>query len=95
MPDKSRRRRGKYSAQGKKGKSRPSHPTVLAGQPAVAQAHESVSLPKVAVAAVRTPTMPLKPATISYPYVSAELRSIGILTGMMLIILVVLALVLS
>jgi hypothetical protein len=36
-----------------------------------------------------------KPAAIRYPYIAAELRTIGILAGVMLIVLVVLARVLS
>ncbi len=95
MPDKSRRSRGKYSAQTKKKRGRPSRPTILAQQPAVAQTHESVSSPKVPVAPASVPTPMAKPATISYPYVAAELRTIGILASIMLIILVALALVLS
>ena len=95
MPNKSRRSRGKYSAQVKKKKGRPSRPTMLAQQPATAQTHESVSSPKVPVAPVSVPTPMVKPAAISYPYVAAELRTIGILAGIMLIVLVVLALVLS
>ncbi len=95
MPGKSRSRKGKYSAQGKKKKGRTGRPTMLAQQPATAQTHESVSSPKVPVAPVSVPTPMVKPAAISYPYVAAELRTIGILAGIMLIVLVVLALVLS
>ncbi len=38
---------------------------------------------------------PTKPTPIRYPYVTAELKRIGILSAIMLVILVVLALVLS
>ena len=95
MPDKSRRERVKYSAQGKKKKGRPSRPTTLAQQPAVAQTHEPASSPKVPVAPASVPTPMAKPAAVHYPYIAAELRTIGILAGIMLIVLVVLALVLS
>ena len=93
MPGKSQRRRGKYSAQSKKRKSRPSRPTMLAQQPAVAQTHESVSSPKVSVPSASVPTPMAEPASVRYPYIASELRTIGILAGIMLIVLVVLALV--
>ncbi len=96
MPGKSRRRKGKYSLQGKKKKGRTGHPTLLAQPPAAAiQTHEPVSSPKAPVAPARVPTLIAKPAAISHPYIAAELRTIGILAGIILIVLVVLALVLS
>ncbi len=95
MSDKSRHSRGKHSAQSKKKKSKSIHPTTLAQQPAVTQTHESVSPAKVPVTPVSVPTPVAKPATVSYPHVAAELRTIGILATIMLIILVVLASVLS
>ncbi len=94
MPDKSRRSRGKHPAQAKKKKGRPSRPPIVAQQPAGAQTQESVSSPEVAVAPASVPTPIAKPAPISYPYIAAELSTIGILAGLMLIVLVVLALVL-
>ena len=95
MPGKSRSKRGKYSLQGKKEKGRTGSPTRLAQQPAVAQTHEPVSSPNVPIASARVPTPMTKPATISYPHIAAELRTIGLLAGIILIVLVVLALVLS
>jgi len=95
MPGKSRRRRGKYSFQGKKKKGRPSRPTILTQQPAVAQTAEPVSSPSVSVPSASVPTPMAKPAAVQYPYIATELRTIGILAGIMLIVLIVLALVLS
>jgi|ETNmetMinimDraft_11_1059920.scaffolds.fasta_scaffold389836_1 hypothetical protein len=95
MPDKSRRSRAKHSAQGKKRKDKIGRPAMLAQQPAVAQTHEPVSSPKVPVSPVSLPTPMAKQAAISHPSVAAELRTIGILAGVMLIVLVVLAFVLS
>ena len=95
MSGKSRRRRGKYSSQSKKKKDRASHPIILAQQSAVTQTHEPVSVPKVFAPSASVPTPVAKPATIWYPYIATELRTIGILAGIMLIVLVVLALVLS
>ncbi len=95
MPGKSRRRRGKSSFQAKKGKGGPNRPAMLAQQPATAQTHELVSSPNVSVPLARVPTPMAKPAAVRYPYITTELRTIGILAGIMLIALVVLALVLS
>ena len=68
---------------------------MLAQQPTVAQTHEPVSSPEVPVSPASLPTPMAKPAAISYPYVVAELRTTAILAGVMLIVLVVLAFVLS
>jgi len=91
MPGKSRRGRGKYSIQSKKKKGRPRRPSMLAQQPVAAQTPEPASSPKVPV-----PSTPMaKPALVRYPYIATELRTSVILAGVMLIVLVVLALVLS
>jgi len=95
MPGKSRRGRGKYSPQSKKKKDRLGRSATLARQPVVAQTHESVSSPDVSVPSVMVPTPVVKPAINEYPHIATELRIIGILAGVMLIVLVVLALVLS
>jgi len=87
MSGKSRRSRGKHAVHGKrkKGKLRPQ---VIVAQPqAVTQAEESVSSTKTAT--------PAAPVVVKYPYILTELRRIGILAGIMLAILIVLALVLS
>ncbi len=94
MPGKSRRGRGKYSPQSKKRKGRPSRPSVLAQQPAVTQTHEPVSSPDASVPSAGVPTPMAKPAAVRYPYIATELWTIGILAGVMLIVLVVLARVL-
>jgi len=95
MPGKSRSRRGKYSPQSKKKKSRPSRPTIPAQQPAVAQTHEPVSSPKVSVPSASVPTPMAKPVAVWHPHIATELRTIGIIAGIMLIVLVVLALFLA
>ena len=89
MPGKSRHGRGKRSFQSKKGESRRSPPTIAAQQQPVSQAYKPVA------PSVSAPTpMPAQTAT-QYPYIPTELRTIGILAGIILAILVVLALVLS
>lgn len=95
MPGKSRRRVGKYSIQRKKTKSSSSRPSTLTQPSAVAQAGEPVASPNLPVPGAGVPTPKAAPATVWYPYVATELRTIGILAGIMLIALVVLALVLS
>lgn len=88
MTGKSRRSRGKHSFRSKKGRGRPSPPIIVTQQQAVTPTNESVPPPKVSrklVLATSTATR--------YPYILAELRRIGILAGIMLAILIVLALV--
>ena len=95
MPGKSQRSRRKHSFQGKKKKGRRSHPGVIAQRQAGIQIDKPVAPPRVAVPAVSTPTpMPVL-TPVRYPYILKELRRTGILAGIMLVILVVLALVLS
>jgi len=95
MPGKSRRGRGKYSIQSRKKKGRPRRPAMLAQQPAAVLTSEPVSSPKVSVPSASVPTPMAKPSLVWYPYIATELRTIAILAGIMLTILVVLALVLS
>ena len=90
MPGKSRRGRGKYSAQSKKKRSTLAR---VARQPEAAETYQ----PAAGVLPSPSPSMPAtvtKPAGIQYPYITIELRRIGIMSGIMLAILVVLALVL-
>ena len=89
MPGKSRRGRTKPSARSKK---RRDIVTRVAPQPLASETSEP---------AVPAPTSPSTSgssgvlAGVRYPYIGRELRRIGILAGIMLVILVVLALVLS
>ena len=94
MPGKSRRKRRKHPIQSKKGKGTLSHPTIPVQQPAVAQTHKPVSSPTVSVPSANVPAPMAKPTVGQYSYLATELRTIGILAGIMLIILIVLALVL-
>ena len=95
MPGKSRRGKGRYLPQSKKGKGKSRRMAVPAQQPPAARPPEPVSSPKPSVPSASVPTPIVKPASIGYPYVAAELRSIVILAGAMLIVLIVLALTLS
>ena len=95
MPGKSRRRQGKYSVQSKKKKGRSSRPHTLVQQPASAQTDGPVPSPRVPVSSASVPTPVAKLEVIRHPYIAAELRNIGILAAMMVVVLVVLAMVLS
>ena len=95
MTGKSRRRRGKYSAPSKKRKGGPGRPSVPIAPSAVARVQEPAASAGVPVSSASAPTLMIKPADIRYPYVATELRTIGILAGIMLTVLIVLALVLS
>jgi len=95
MPSKSRHGRRKRSFQGKKKKGRRSPPGVVAQQQAVTEAHKPVAPPRVAAPSASAPAPTPVLTAVRYPYILTELRRIGILAGIMLVILVVLALVLS
>ena len=94
MPGKSHRKREKRSLQSKRREGGQSQPTMLTQQPASTQTHEPASPPVVPPSSTGGSTPMAGPLAARYPYVAAELKAIGILTGIMLIILIVLALVL-
>ncbi|MDP3879609.1 MAG: hypothetical protein Q8Q07_04810 [Dehalococcoidales bacterium] len=91
MPDKSSHRKKKYSAQPKKKKAHSSHAVTVEQSPV----GEVVSTTRVATPATATPSPAAQPAVVRHPYIAAELKTIGTLTGIMLVILIVLALVLN
>ena len=92
MPRKSRRFK---ALQSKRKKIRQRTLTPAAQQPAVAQTHKPTTPSGLSAPSVSAPTPKATLITRRYPYVAAELRRIGILAGIMLGILIVLALVLS
>ncbi len=95
MPGKSRHDRRKHSFQGKKKKGRRSPPGVVARRQADIQIDKPVAPPEVAAPSASAPTpMPVLTA-VRHPYILTELRRIGILAGIMLVILIVLVLVLA
>jgi len=91
MPGKSRHGRGKHPVRGKRRRSGRSSLAVAPQQPPPSQTYPTVPQPEVAD--VLTSVAPV--TTARYPYIVTELRRIGILAGIILVILVVLALVLS
>ena len=95
MPSKSRHGGRKRSFQGKKKKGRRSPPGVVARRQADIQIDKPVAPPKVVTPSASVPTPTSVLTAVRYPYILTELRRIGILAGIMLVILVVLALILS
>ena len=87
MSGKSRRSRGKHAIHGKRKKDKLRHQVIVAQPQAVTQAEAPVPSTKTATPAAHV--------VVKYPYILTELRRIGILAGIMLAILIVLALVLS
>ena len=95
MPSKSGHSRRERLARSKKKKGRRSPPVAVAQQPATAPTHETAASPRVSVPAAGTPSPGIVAAPAQYPYIASELRRIGILAGITLVILVILALTLS
>jgi hypothetical protein len=88
MP-KSRRHRGKYALVSKKKKGRRGPQVVTLQQREPAPVEKPVAVPaKVA----HVPSAPVPAVTVINPDLPLELRRIGILTGIMLVVLVLLAL---
>ncbi len=92
MPSKSQRGRSKRSSQNKKRKGNLAR---AAQQQPISQTSKPVSRPDVAAPSVSVPTFTTTPSAARKPYITTELRTIGILGGVILVILVVLVLVLS
>jgi len=87
MPKKPRKGKAFYSKR-KKIKQRP--PVPVARQQVVSQTPKSY----VPTPAVSIPSTKSTSKAVQYPYIAAELKSIGILSGIILVILIVLALTL-
>jgi len=92
MPKKSRRTK---ILQSKRRKSRQHFSATAAQQQVVAQTSKSVVSPPLSAPPVSVPTPMSKLSPARYPYIVAELRRFGILAGIMLVILIMLALVIS
>jgi hypothetical protein len=101
MAGKSRRKKGKYSIQSKK-QSGSVRPNPVVQQPLAAKVNETTPIASVPAPSRVVPARPArgaaqmaKPMTVRNAFVATELRTIGILAGLMLILLVVLARVLA
>ena len=91
MSGKSRRRRGKHSFQNKKEKDALAR---TAQQQPVSQVKKPVSRPAASAPAISVPTPRATLSAAQNPSITTELRRIGILGGIILAILIVLAFVL-
>ena len=87
MPSKSRHSRGKQSFQGKKGKGKRIPAATVAQEQAVSPTEPPATHARRAAPPLSAPP----PPAASHPHIAAELRRIGILAGIMLAVLVVLA----
>jgi len=92
MPGKSRRQ---HPPRSKRGKGKWSRSDTVPQQQAVAQSYKPAPRPEVSAPPVSVPTPVPAQTVVHYPYIVNELRTIGILAGAMLAILVVLALILA
>ncbi len=94
MPSKSRRKRGKQSFHGKKRKGKLT-PVLKTAEPATAsQTGAPAAPPTVTAPPVSKPVPAPTPAVARYPYVTSELKRIGIIAAIMIAVLVILSRVL-
>ncbi len=93
MAGKKRRSRGKHVPHSKKGKSRQSHLSTVSQRQPVSLADKVTASPEVVTPLANAQA--LLPASVKYPNLPSELRKVGILAGLMLAILILLALVLG
>lgn len=94
MPGKSRHAKGKHPHHSKKSKIKQRQATMSFQQHVTAEApKQKIYVDKSSPTAVTA--SPVKVRTALYPYITGELRRIGILAVIILVILIVLALVLS
>ena len=92
MPSKSRRG---HPPRSKRGKGKWSRLVTVPQQQAAAQSYTPAPRPEVPSPSVSVPAPVPIQTVVNYPYIVTELRTIGILAGAMLAILVVLALILA
>jgi hypothetical protein len=88
MSGKSKRKRGKqHSSRKMRGQE---SPRAVARVPAAPPTRDTTQ-PQVDSPPATVPTSPIvSPQAIRFPYITAELRTIGILAGIMLIVLIIL-----
>ena len=97
MSSKSGQSRRERLARSKRNKGRQSPPVKVAQQQAAAPIQETTALPGISAppsastSPVSAPVPEAVAAPVRYPYVVSELRRIGILAGIILVILVILA----
>ena len=96
MADKSRRGHGKHLPRSKRKKGGKGFPSQVAQPSAVTPRHEPAPRAALLVPSAKTPTSRRATVTVAqHPNIAAELRRIGILGGIMLANMVVLAMIFS
>jgi len=95
MPGKSRRGRGRHLPRSKRRKGGKSFSAPVAQPSAVTQRYEPAPQADMLVPSAKAPTPRATVTVAQPPNIAAELRRIGILAGIILVILVVLALIFS
>jgi hypothetical protein len=95
MPSKSRRKRGKRSFQGKKRKGRLTPVLKTAEQVTASQTGTPAAPSTVTAPPVSKPVPAPTPMAARYPYVTSELKRIGIIAAIVIAVLVILSRVLS
>ena len=93
MPGKSRHGKSKHH-HGKKGRAKHRRIATASPQPVVADTPTPAAIISKPPSS-GTPASPTKSRAVQYPYITTELRRIGILAGIIIIILIALAQVLS
>ena len=95
MPGKARHSKSRHTSRSKRRRSGQGSVATPVQQLADSDTYRSVSKPQVSPPSPGAITRAATAAPVSSPYIIAEMRRIGILAGITLVILVVLALVLS
>lgn len=88
MPGKSRHRKDKHLSHNKI-KAGPGHSATIASPPVPAQTKEPLVLPKAAVASANVPMPTAKLSATPRLNISRELRTIVLLAGIVLVILII------
>ncbi len=97
MAKRLRHGKGKQHPQSRKGRAKQRHAAMAAGQQAVSSVPPHSESVAIAVSShpVSVRATPAVPGRAHYIYITSELKRIGILAGIMLAILIILALVLQ
>ncbi len=95
MPGKSRRGHSRHLPRSKRRKGGKSFSAPVAQPSAVAQSSEPAPEAALPVPSAKAPTPKATVTLAQHPNIAAELRRIGILAGIILVILVVLAMIFS
>ena len=95
MPDKLQHGKGKHPSKSKKRREKQRSQPIIAYQQVAAQTSKPAIPADMPAPRAKVPTTSTASRVARYPYITTELRRIGILAGIMIVILVVLALVLS